>query len=419
MVNRNSIKAVDQAKMNVFFKKPLYDSYCFSNINNLIEYSLGVAERLDFPGDVFLGLPHHYNGVILFFIDGFGWRFYEKFKKHSFFKKLENEGVVNKITSQFPSTTSAHVTKIHTGLTVGESGVFEWNYYEPKVDAVISPLLFSFAGDNERDTLKSIIKPEEILPKKTFYQRLKDKGVNCYIFQHREYTPSTYSDLVFQGAKVFPYNTLSEAMVNLLTLAKNEGGKNYFFLYYDKIDSICHKYGPESPQAEGEILTFLGIMNELFLPNFQKLKKTLFLMTADHGQIAVDPGTTFYLNLEAPGIKKWLKKNKKGQFLVPAGSPRDMFLYIKKDFINDAKIYLKKKLKEIASVYLTKDLIEEGFFGRKISQVFLERVGDLVILPNKNNSVWWYEPGRFEQKFYGHHGGLSPEEMEIPLILGN
>ena len=47
----------------------------------------------------------------------------------------------------------------------------------------------------------------------------------------------------------------------------------------------------------------------------------------------------------------------------------------------------------------------------------MSRVGNLVILPHAHETVWWYEAGRFEQKFYGSHGGLSREEMETLLLI--
>ena len=43
------------------------------------------------------------------------------------------------------------------------------------------------------------------------------------------------------------------------------------------------------------------------------------------------------------------------------------------------------------------------------------------MLPYAGESVFWYEAGRFEQRFRGAHGGLSPEEMETVLpgyVLG-
>jgi hypothetical protein len=42
-------------------------------------------------------------------------------------------------------------------------------------------------------------------------------------------------------------------------------------------------------------------------------------------------------------------------------------------------------------------------------------VGNLVILPYRYESVWWYEKDKFEMKFRGHHGGLTPQEMETIL----
>ena len=64
----------------------------------------------------------------------------------------------------------------------------------------------------------------------------------------------------------------------------------------------------------------------------------------------------------------------------------------------------------------TEDLIDQGYFGPDVSETFRAHVGNLVVLAYRHESVWWYEQGKFEQKFYGHHGGLTPQEMEIPLL---
>jgi len=66
---------------------------------------------------------------------------------------------------------------------------------------------------------------------------------------------------------------------------------------------------------------------------------------------------------------------------------------------------------------VTSELIGNGFFGSEApSRRLLDRVGNLVILPYARETVWWYEPERFVQSSYGHHGGLTPEEMETPLF---
>ena len=43
-------------------------------------------------------------------------------------------------------------------------------------------------------------------------------------------------------------------------------------------------------------------------------------------------------------------------------------------------------------------------------------MGNLVVLPYRGEAVWWYAQERFEQKYLGLHGGLTPQEMEIPLL---
>jgi hypothetical protein len=117
------------------------------------------------------------------------------------------------------------------------------------------------------------------------------------------------------------------------------------------------------------------------------------------------------------GYEKFLQRTRAGQFKIPAGSPRDYFLYVKPDRLDDAREFFAQRFQGTADVRKVSEMIDEGYFGPRISDEFLARVGNLVILPYKNESVWWYEKDKFEQRYFGHHGGLSKEEMEIPLLM--
>ena len=389
-------------KMNPTFIKPRYDQGGFAGIPDRIKAAF---------------VSGSYDAVVLFLVDGFGWRFFERFQDAPFLKRLAKHGRIEKLISQFPSTTAAHLTTIHTGWNVGQSGVHEWIYYEPLVDAVIAPLLFSYAGSWERDLLKATrVEPALFYPRGMFYPELKKLGVNSFGFGSREYTPSTYSNVVMNGAELRAFKTFSETLINLELLLEKQNQPAYIYVYFDKIDTLAHEYGPTARQTEAEIETFLLLMEYYFERVFRG-KRILFLMTADHGQVEVDPRTTIFLNTNPQfvGIERFLKSNRTGQLLVPAGSPRDMFLYIKDDLVDEAQFFLAPRLDGKADVVKTEFLIREGYFGPEVSSRLRERVGNLVILPYRYESVWWYEKGKFEQRFYGHHGGLTPQEMETVL----
>lgn len=390
--------------MHPSFIKPRYDTGGFASIPKRIQ-------------DAFAS--KNYDAVALFFVDAFGWRFFETFQDHPFLQRFAKHGKIEKLTSQFPSTTAAHVTTIHTGVPVGQSGIYEWYYYEPIVDRVIAPLLFSYAaGTKDRDTLSlKKVKPESLYPRGALYPALNAMGVRSFNFGSREFTPSTYSKVVMQGSEIIPFKSLPETLVNVSGLLEKQNQPYYFHIYLGNIDGMAHEYGPAAPQTEAEIITFLLTMENFFDNVFGGKKRILFLMTADHGMCEVDPQTTIYLNTDwkFSGIEGFIRKNKRGHLIVPAGSARDMFMYIKPGMEDEAREFLAKRLEGKADVVKTETLISEGYFGAEVSQRFLDRVGNVVILPYRYESVWWYEKDKFEQKFYGHHGGLTPQEMETVL----
>lgn len=128
--------------------KPRYGAACFADLPQTLIHLLTGQGAPALAPEILNGLAPTYDQVILILVDAFGWRFFERYQEdHPFLTEIAKAGVVARLTSQFPSTTAAHVTCIHTGLTPGQSGVHEWQYYEPQLDHMITPLLFSFAGE--------------------------------------------------------------------------------------------------------------------------------------------------------------------------------------------------------------------------------------------------------------------------------
>ncbi len=404
------------------FIRPRYNGHCFADLPATIKWILTGQGSPSLDPALLTAVQGPCDTVVLFFIDAFGWRFFERCQNcYPFLSDIGRGGWVARLTAQFPSTTAAHVTCIHTGQPVGRSGVFEWQYYEPTLDAIITPLPFAPAGSSQPNSLPREA-AQTVFPQGTLYQELGRLGVESCVLQSSAFTPSTCSDAYLQGAQVHPFRTLSEALTNLTDLLqKPRSGPAYFLFYFDQIDVIGHRYGPDSPQFRAEIDTFLTAVERLFWrPLAGRLQRTLFMLTADHGLAPIDPKTTLYLNNSArfPGLVPLLRTDRGGRLLVPAGSARDFFLYVADDRLDEAHALLARQLKGRAQVCRTADLIEAGLFGPPpMSTRFLERVGNLVVLPFAGESVWWYEKDKFEIKSRGSHGGLTPAEMEIPLLL--
>ena len=427
MDNLNSFAAVGDNRYTDQFICPLYDSYCFSRLPGTVSHLLTGQQLPSLPGDVLPGNDAGYDTVILFFIDALGWRFLEPiFDRYPFLQHFKRSGVVSKLTSQFPSTTAAHVTTIHTGLSPAQSGIYEWFQYEPYLHRIIAPLMFNYAGEQARDTLPSSgLQPASLFPRRTIYEDLGARGVQPSIMQSSLYAYSLPSKHFAAGAQIIAYKTWSEALVLLQRLLERQTAPAYYLLYYGDIDTICHNYGPDSREVTAEIDTFMVTMERLLLQTLAgKCSRTLLLLTADHGQTAINPDTTIYLNRHEKlrELRRYMQLDQEGNPLAPAGSTRDIFLHIKPEFLSVAVSLLKSAIGEKALIAQTTELVNQGFFGPRgvpPSDHFLNRVGNVVVLPYTGESVYWYERGKFEQHFYGHHGGLSRDEMEIPLLACN
>src|SRR3954465_6177080 len=223
---------------------PRYDAGGFAALPATVARLLGVGEG----GIALAGLPARAPHVVLVLLDPFGWRFFPRHGDHPLLRRFD---AVAPLTTQFPSTTTAHVTTLHTGVAVGEHGLYEWNVYEPSLAALITPMLFCCAGDAARDTLlRAGVEPSLLWPAApTFYERLASAGVAAHVFGPATFTPSTADGVLARGADVHPVADLPSGLAALGAALHAADGPAYAYFYWDEVDAIRHQHGPSSPQS--------------------------------------------------------------------------------------------------------------------------------------------------------------------------
>ena len=213
----------------------------------------------ELPGRI-AALTREHERVAVVLLDAFGWKFVQRHADHPFLRRLEIEPVA----SQFPSTTTAHLTTLYTGLPVEEHGLYEWHVYDPGLDTIILPLPFvSKDGPLPLD-------PRDVVPGPTLFEQL---DVASLVLQQSTIWPGKYGSAAFAGAHVEPFERFEEATARLGVTP----GLTY--VYWDAIDATGHRHGPSSAAFDAAAVAALDALD--------RVRDTLILVTADHGQIDV------------------------------------------------------------------------------------------------------------------------------------
>jgi predicted AlkP superfamily pyrophosphatase or phosphodiesterase len=405
---------------------PQYKNFSFSNIplaiRSLLEGTTtphplsGILDQAEINGK-------NSKKVVLFLLDGFGYLQWLKYAQHyEFLERVTKNGVVAPITTVFPSTTAASLTTIHSGLTPQEHGLPEWWVYFEEINKLVATLPFSAMGEEGPDSLlRSGVDPSLLFDGTTLYQTLKQSHISSYTFIRNSYAKSVYSNLVHRGSVTVPYINASDLFANLRKKLFETTSKNLFYVYWDSIDSISHRYGPHSEPYLAELNSFTYLLQNEFLEKIPKgaAQEVSIMVTADHGELNVDPEETIYLNA-FPEIVSNFRCGPTGEKILPWGSPRDIYLAIQEKEIPNTVRILSERLQGKARIKLSLDAVKEGLFGKGVQhKQFKSRVGDILILPLENHTIWYeHIPGK-KFGFYGAHGGLTPDEMLVPFAVAN
>ncbi len=404
------------------FVLPNYDGYCLNNvpraIRALLEGRGRAAGRLGSLIESRTGLRDVRN-IVLVLADGLGYGLWEEHANDpGFFATVTKAGFAQPITTVFPSTTCAALTTLATGLTPQEHGLAEWFLYLREVDAVIESLPFRRMGSEMVDELLAEVDSRVLFSGRPVFESLSEKGVDCHSLLGRGIASTAYTKLSLSGSNITGYDSPQEMFQSVTKIVNRARSPTLVYAYLPNVDSAEHRYGPRSDEAALEVASLsAGLGESLRGLESAAADSTLVILTADHGHVQTKPEEMRYLN-RYPALVSAFERGPTGRQILPAGSPRDVMLHIKKEDYFDAKALLEAELGSLVVALSTDDALGLGLYGRgSPAQAFRERVGNLLLLMRDSESAWFEFEGAPPLDLVGMHGGATEDEIMIPLAV--
>ena len=337
--------------------------------------------------------------VVLLVIDGLG-----RSQLESRATPALRDALRGTMTSVFPSTTASAVTTFLTGLSPAEHAVTGWFTWLREFGAVVAPLPFTTrAGGADLASLG--IAPSDVFTGPNVFERVR---ADCHAVQPADLVDSAYSRVHTRGAAPWGFKGLDELVDSILDIVRHAKRRTYVSAYWPVLDALSHKFGASSSRARRHLAKIDT--------RFERLRAalagsgTLLVVTADHGFVDVRPES----RLDAasiPGLAKMLSQ-------PLCGEPRAAYCYVQDACRADFEQRAGEGLAGGAHVVESASMIAAGWFGLADPHPRLsERVGDYTLVMRDDYAIRDRVAGEKPFRHVGVHGGVSREEMDVPLVV--
>jgi len=376
--------------------------------NSILNLTSSLLECFDVPAEFpplkqldITELKKNQN-VIFLILDGLGNNLLEKFDDCC---RLLSEFRLDVITSVFPSTTTAAITSMMTGISPFEHGAIGWSLYFKEHFKLIDfiPVNDSVSQENLAKKFPSIF---NMLPPKNIFEKIREKNSEIKLFQLSPVTiyNSNYNKKISSGAEVIAYEKF-EHLFQIMKHLVSEKGKKLIVIYSSFPDALEHRFGVYSQEVR-DLLTEFNLELEKFLSKVKNTNSSL-IISADHGLIDIkkyhqlDANSPIYPNLILPAFPEprfvsfFVKQHKLKEFEEAVNALDSEFLFMKRE------------------QFLSSELIA----GNRIHPKIDDFVGNYVGIATGTSAFKNVFPNFPKPPiFKAHHSGLTPDEMFVPLI---
>ena len=295
--------------------------------------------------------------------------------------------------SVFPSTTAAALTSILTGAWPGEHGLVGYRVLDERRDVLVNQLTdWEAAG----------IDPLVWQARPTVFQRAVAAGHPAYAVGVAAYAHSGFTRATLRGAAFVAAASPAERVATAFALAEQNDGA-LVYCYLPEVDKAGHKHGVDSTE-------WVTALEEIDAALSRTVPDGVgVVVTADHGMLDVPSHRQIVFD-ESHEARRLVRHF--------GGEPRMLHLYLQPGVDTGVAAAAWRAVTEGAADVSTRaEAIAAGLFGPTVSDAAASRIGDLVVAARGNRAL--YDGMAEDQRgrgMIGQHGGLTPEERQVPLI---
>ena len=380
--------------------KPGAKGLNFVDLVNALARLTGLEGVEASPGVTFLcrkiGKADHYLFVL---IDGLGMDLVNRLPQYS----LLRSGTVGELQGVFLSTTASALTTLATAQWPCSHSVPGWwtRLEPPGITAVT-------LAHVERSTRKPLsefgVSVEDLFPCASFWPKLHYEPLSIL---PAEIVDSPFSNYARGGTARIGYTGLREAVKVASEAILDASGPSLTYLYLPQVDTLSHHEGPEHQTVREFVFVLEQELSELVAAVSGRAR---IVISADHGQLQVPEADRFLLSDDDP-ILRHLK-------CAPSGETNVPIFHVRGDCEDAFATEFSARFGE-HFILLTLEHVEGmRLLGPKaLSPMMKERMGDFLAIAQKPACICVGPPEESGSDNNGIHGGLSPAEMIVPLII--
>jgi len=386
---------------------PDYDGFCVARIPNVIQQALGCDGHPTALGET-LAAPRS-RRVVLLILDGLGYHKFVSLRRNGRLQTLgvlADRGKVLPLTSVFPSTTVAALASYATGRTPQEHGLIGYRLYLRETGTITNMIHLTALGQESEGAIQALgLDLNTFLGGETVFGRLTDAGIATHTLLPQHITRSGLSSLLYRGCSaIHGCVTWTDMLTTARRILTDEDGPTLVTLYWPSLDSVGHTRGPDTEAYAAEAA---AIDQALRCELVDRVDDVLLMVSSDHGFVSMD--STDYISLESlPPLAATC-------LIPPLGEPRTSYLYARQD----ADITAVDRFEHAELWCLSsRGAMERGLFGVGTPHPEARyRIGDLVVTSTGKTGI--AHPYATSAKLPGMHGGLTEEEMLVPLLVSS